>query len=339
MRNELLNFFKFILIMLVCFHHTGWWSNIVHHGYIAVEFFFIISGFFLYQTYKFKRITQREYFKRRLKRIYPTYVAILIIYMLSSIVNPNFFNEYNISINGWIITAIRDLLLLQSVGVDFNVDIVRFNPPDWYISALFWGGVVLYGLLKFKYRKLILFIIIVCTYSFYFIFKVGGLNDLWGYYYVFYMPLWRALAGMSTGILLGMAIENEAIKGFLCKNVQIFNVLTLISIGVVCFCIITPHDYDILCYLCFVCIVTNLFIPQGLERYFSRNKYFRSIPDISFEILLLHKILIIVSVKIASIIGVLDIPIIKYIMYAFITISVSLFFNKKVTPFLQRIIT
>lgn len=254
--------------------------------------------------------------------------------MLFSIVSPQFFDGYDKK--GWIISVIRDFSLLQAVGIRANFDLIRFNPPDWYVSVLLWGSIVLYLLLRLKYVKVILCIIITCTYSYYFIFQDYSLNDLWEYHYIFFMPLWRALAGMSTGILLGTVIENENIKKYFSKNIQAFNICTLISIAVVCFCIISPNNYDFLCYLCFICIIINLFMPHSLEHYFNRSKYLKSIPDMSFEILLLHKILIPVSVKVASIIGVLDIPILKYIIYACITIIASLIFNKKITPFLQR---
>ena len=330
-RNEFLNFLKFILIMIVAFHHTGWWSGVMRHGYIAVEFFFMVSGYFLYQTFINKGPKLKEYLLSRIERIYPTYILILVIYMLFSIGFPQFFSTYNWK--GWIITAFRDLFLLQSVGLNYFDDISpRFNPNDWYISSFFWSSMLLYYLLRFKrLTKVFLTVVILSTYSFYFLFKISSLNEYWGYYYLFYMPFWRAIAGMSIGILIGMFLKNEKNKKTLQCNIKYFNMCAIISIVVICFCIITPKDYDCLCCISFVCLIMNVLTHNGIGHVFVNNKYIKHLPDFSFEILLLHQILIPFSVKFMSIIGIVDINFLKYISYAAITIFISYLFNREIT--------
>lgn len=337
MRNELINLLKFIFILIVCFHHTGWWSSVMHHGYIVVEFFFIVSGYFLYQTYFKKHLSPKEYFIKRVERIYPTYLLILGVYLLFSILFPQFFTPYNT--REWIIAAAKDVLLLQSVGVQVTEMVLpRFNPSDWYVSSFFWGSILLYCLLKYKKICVIsLMLIVTCTYSFYFIFKIGTLNDVWGYWHIFYMPLFRGLAGLSTGILLAKVFHYNIVKTYLTKYILFFNIIACIAIGVIGYCIVSPYDYDGLCYLCFVCIIMNSVMTNGLNSYCHNLKFLKIIPDISLEILLLHQILIPVSVKFMSLIGVLDILYVRCILYAFIVIYISYLFHKRIIPYVQKL--
>ena len=180
--------------------------------------------------------------------------------------------------------------------------------------------------------------IVVCIYSFYFVFKVGGLNELWGYYYIFYMPLWRALAGLSIGVLLGMTLQIEYIRNYLIKNIRLFNGCTIMSLVVIIYCIITTNDFDFLCCLCFICVISNTLFPQGLGNYLNNNRYLRLLPDISLEMLLLHKITILISVKIMSVLGVLDIFYVKYIGYIGLTICIAYIYNQKIVPYLKKLL-
>lgn len=70
-------------IMVVIFHvlelytagdHT---KQIINHGYLAVDFFFLLSGFVLGYAYddRWKTMTMKEFFKRRIIRLHPMIIA------------------------------------------------------------------------------------------------------------------------------------------------------------------------------------------------------------------------------------------------------------------------
>ncbi len=70
-------------IMVVIFHvlelytagdHT---KQIINHGYLAVDFFFLLSGFVLGYSYndRWKTMTMKEFFKRRIIRLHPMIIA------------------------------------------------------------------------------------------------------------------------------------------------------------------------------------------------------------------------------------------------------------------------
>src|ERR1700712_4747143 len=56
-------------------------DNIVNHGYLAVDFFFLLSGFVIGYAYddRWGRMTAWEFCKRRLIRLHPMIVVAMIV--------------------------------------------------------------------------------------------------------------------------------------------------------------------------------------------------------------------------------------------------------------------
>lgn len=74
-------------ITVVIFHTFEMWSNadhtkqIINHGYLAVDFFFLLSGFVIAYAYddRWPRMSQWEFYKRRLIRLQPMVILGSII--------------------------------------------------------------------------------------------------------------------------------------------------------------------------------------------------------------------------------------------------------------------
>ena len=56
-------------------------DQIINHGYLAVDFFFVLSGFVIGYAYddRWGRMTYRDFFKRRLIRLHPMVVMGMLI--------------------------------------------------------------------------------------------------------------------------------------------------------------------------------------------------------------------------------------------------------------------
>ena len=73
-------------IMVVWFHlfeayATSHLDQRINHGYLAVDFFFVLSGFVIGYAYddRWGRMTYRDFFKRRLIRLHPMVVMGMLI--------------------------------------------------------------------------------------------------------------------------------------------------------------------------------------------------------------------------------------------------------------------
>ncbi|HEY5043228.1 MAG TPA: acyltransferase [Verrucomicrobiae bacterium] len=115
--------------------HLHWF---IGAGSNAVPLFFILSGFILLHTYRdrFEIFSWREYFRflgLRLARIYPAYLAALIVMVMmvvaSSMIGvPHSHDAYPLN---WLLP---EALMLQS-WVRMPPDFFGWNYPDWSVSA------------------------------------------------------------------------------------------------------------------------------------------------------------------------------------------------------------
>src|SRR5476651_1716285 len=73
-------------ILVVCFHLfenlcSDRFHQIINHGYLAVDFFFLLSGFVVAYAYddRWAKMTQWDFYKRRLIRLQPMVIMGSII--------------------------------------------------------------------------------------------------------------------------------------------------------------------------------------------------------------------------------------------------------------------
>ncbi|MCM1138965.1 MAG: acyltransferase family protein [Muribaculum sp.] len=338
MRNHYLDALKFIFIIIISFWHTAWW-DFLHHGYLPVEFFFIVSGYFIYHE-SGKNISIKEFSKKKFFRLYPTYIIILIIYIGLSILYQGLYPGTE-NANMWM-SITREATMLKSSGLFELTDVpmIEFNGSAWYVSSFFIGGIVVYLINgSRKLRAYIFSAIAIVFYAWILFFSENGLNGYWGYISIFYIPLWRGIACMGIGSLLGILNESDSFNEIRDRFALSFNCLALISLVVGIICCFVPGGYDWLGILCFIILVLNILQPTSISSYFNKLKYARYVPDISLEILLIHKFTIILTAKIITTLGLLDYSMLKYVMYVLVTVSAAFAIQKFVVPYILRLFT
>lgn len=133
-------------------------------GYLGVEFFFILSGFFLMKHMEeHPEESAFIYTKKRLLKFYPE----LVVAWFLLIANLAYANKWGIQ-EIWkeFISHIWEYLLLNAIGITWNV----LNGPTWYLSALIIVGYFIYWLIKWNKKVFLEFIaplLVILVYSYY----------------------------------------------------------------------------------------------------------------------------------------------------------------------------
>lgn len=117
----------------------GFLAPITGTGYLAVDLFFVLSGFIICYQYlgRFSIPTRRDYgsfLVKRLARIYPAHLAVLlalaVMVVTSKLIGVKVSNPDSYSVGGFFI----DLFLVRPwVG-----DSQGWNIPAWSLSAEWW---------------------------------------------------------------------------------------------------------------------------------------------------------------------------------------------------------
>lgn len=195
-RNEAFDLLKAICTFLIILHHTGFFYGILNRGYIAVEFFFITSGFFLYGTYINKaELNTLDYFKKRAGRLYPEYwFAFIILLITEAMIRIMPYTHWY--------SPLLEFTMLQNVGIISEPE--SMNYPCWYLSVLLFGGTIIYMLLRTLSRKLFNIIAVTISLVIYlFLISQSPCIEQWGTVgCIFYLPFWRGLADMMIGIII-----------------------------------------------------------------------------------------------------------------------------------------
>ncbi|MGO5288741.1 acyltransferase family protein [Pseudoscardovia suis] len=190
-RNHALDLLKFFFILIVVIHHSHIMDGQLIRGYLSVDFFFFVAGYFMCSMAEGGRTTQR-YVQRRIYSLYPAYfVAWLILFVAE-------FATRNLTYKCWY-SPILELLMLQNVGIPGGGGI---NYPLWYISVLMWGGTIIYILKrKLPHWAFNLFgaLLVLATYG-YLIVMVGGIEYWSSVGGVFYVPLLRGMSDITIGM-------------------------------------------------------------------------------------------------------------------------------------------
>lgn len=166
--NNSIQFWRWLFTCLICMlHFEPQYLNgeqpVFACGYLAVEFFFILSGFFMMKHAESHNDSALIYSIGRVKRFYPDLLLCwaLLILNLAIVNNYGFMDTFNeVKKHVW------EYLLLNSLGITWDI----LNGPTWYISALVISGYFIYWLIKKNKDFFIQFIapiLIFLIYSYY----------------------------------------------------------------------------------------------------------------------------------------------------------------------------
>lgn len=153
-------------IAVVVFHFMEWiitdfTKNFIAHGFLAVDFFFCLSGFVIAYAYdsRIEEIGIKKFFKLRFIRLHPMVVFGSVLGLLGFFLDP-FANEAAATTSGMIALVFLSSIFLVPFPVmaDRSFNLFSFNAPAW---SLFWEYIanILYALILRKLSRTILMIL------------------------------------------------------------------------------------------------------------------------------------------------------------------------------------
>lgn len=160
-------------IMVVCFHvfeafATSHVDQQINHGYLAVDFFFILSGFVIGYAYtdRWGKMTVANFFKRRFIRLHPMVVMGAIIGALMFYFQGcSFWDVTKVSVSSLLIATFLNALLIPATpaseirGVG---EMYPLNGPSWSLFFEYLGCILYaYFLRKFSTRLLSIWVILM----------------------------------------------------------------------------------------------------------------------------------------------------------------------------------
>ena len=287
-RNTSVDFFRFFFIIMICLWHFSDKVKILYHGYLGVEFFFMLSGMFLYRTYCYHpEINALNYTTRRFVRFFPKYIICLIpIFVL---VNYQWLKEVSLtSVTDIILRFISEGLMLQSNGLFPSGS----NYPMWFLSVLLLGGGIIYSILRTERRRAIGFIFpLLIVFSYMYIFSDHkSCIERWGHPNGFYIPFVRGMADICMGVMLMTVISNK--KALLEKKIKTVNFASIISLIFLVIISTIEPSHDQYCLIFIPSILIGCFIESSFFNRIFNHHIWNKLGNISYEMFLIHALIV-----------------------------------------------
>lgn len=215
-------------IMVVWFHifeayATSHLDQNINHGYLAVDFFFILSGFVIGYAYddRWKTMTTKEFIKRRVIRLHPMVVmgavigAIMFYFQGCSV-----WDVSKVTVTAlFLATFINALLIPATPGTEIRGlgEMYPLNGPSWSLFFEYIGN-ILYALFirKLSTKALIVLVVVAgCALASFSIF--GPYGDICAGFALkgeeFTGGFFRLLYSFSAGLLLSRVFKPIHIRG------------------------------------------------------------------------------------------------------------------------------
>lgn len=301
------------------------------HGYLAVDMFFILSGFVICYNYSslfanFRLNVVYAFYAKRIARIYPLHIFLLLVFLINPLAIYLFSASGELGERYDLSYFMLSIFLVQNWGFTQSL---AWNVPAWSISTEFAAYLIfpplIFVLKRFSAPCLILF------YAFFLgvlfsIFHLQGFQslgvDIAGY------GLYRCLLQFSMGVVLALLwIQFERVK-------RLISWMSLL-IGFVL--VFFQSQFGVLSNLLFVpilfsCVILYLLNERSLGAKVLSLEFFVFLGEISYSTYLVHYF-IKDWVKFFSD----DLGFIQFFIYIFLVLLSSVFLNKYIeVPFRER---
>ncbi len=269
-RYELLDGLRGVAALIVIFYHIGECfatspqTQVINHGYLAVDFFFVLSGFVIGYAYdgRWKRgLTTGNFLLRRLVRLQPMVIIGVTLGVIAFIIQGcEHWDGTSVSTTAVILSFLLGLFMLPSLPgttpeVRGNGEMFPLNGPSWSLFFEYIGS-IMYAIFLHRLSKRALTIFTIISGIALAAIAIGNGS---GYYHLgvgwtaadggFWMGLVRMTFSFSVGLLMSRDFKPIRIRGafWICSGL-IALILSIPYVGGTSFPI-ANGIYDAVCTL------------------------------------------------------------------------------------------
>lgn len=231
---------RFLFMCVICLWHCHPLSPWLHNGYIAVEFYFMVSGFLIYRSFlRHPDVGVLDFTWKKVRRFaIPFWISILLLmaidrkqYILLSSFSPDGIIET------WF-AHLHEFFFCQCMGL---TDRIAINHPLWFLSVLIFGGAVLYSILRnFPRSATSLVIPLICIIGFPIYLNYGKPQ----YETVLHPWCVRGVAEMALGIMTAVFMNRKS--RWINRHRMLLNIVSCVSLLVFILMLFAEKRYDYL---------------------------------------------------------------------------------------------
>ncbi|MBF89715.1 MAG: hypothetical protein CMG75_08735 [Candidatus Marinimicrobia bacterium] len=203
-------------------HIPSYFSDVIGLGYMAVDFFFVLSGFVISLSYSSKFVNEIkiknyvEFAIKRILRIYPLHLILLLLYLIIPFIyfifGKPFSFENRFAIDGYLYS----LFLINNWGF---TDTLPWNVPSWSISAELFAYLcfpfLIFGLLKLRKKTSVMAVFLCLLATLAFIFQKYGTGNIGSN--IPKMGLWRCIIEFALGVIIFKFYDAKLLDNFNCR--------------------------------------------------------------------------------------------------------------------------
>lgn len=288
MRNPSIEALRFLFMVQICIWHNSSGFGTMQAGFLGVEFFFILSGIFLYRT------AVRPgapgiigYSVGKLSKFYPAYVAVCVLSYIAFAKNGIVaFAHAPVETS---LKFIGQLLLIQGTGVGFP----GVNNALWFFSVLVWGGALVYSLVRY-YPALSIRVLFptLCLLFFAYIFNHGEGPGFERWTSGGFPPVSidRGVAEIAFGVLVGYLIFNYGTQ--LKSRRRLLDAAALLSVVLYIPIIFAAPAAQPYVLVLFPVILASAMTEGSLIQRCLGSRFWLPLGRLSFDMYLIHLIVI-----------------------------------------------
>ncbi len=198
-----------------------------NHGHIAVDFFFILSGFVISYAYddRWNKMTPGGFFKRRLIRLHPMLLMGAVIGATAFFAAGCERWDGSVATTGWVMIAmLLTMFMIPAVpGIPYEVrgngEMFPLNGPSWSLFFEYLGNICYALFMRRMSTKVLAFFtfLLAVLHGFFFIGDVSGYDMIGVGWTIDKINFWggfiRMLFPFSMGMLLARTFKPRKVKG------------------------------------------------------------------------------------------------------------------------------